>query len=169
MKRTFSACVSGSLLLVALGHSVPASADGETCVPVQGAATSNAIDGQTTFGVMSMVVGQANDPVVLRCALRGSSQYAEFPTLKSVQLVSCDDADWELKGQPIHSQLTFDAHGTVMGGDSALFALYEKSFPRAGTGTGWFYGVKSGELRMTGALYPETGAVDMTFDGEFCF
>ena len=148
------------------------------CIPVQGKILNNAINPDTTLGVVAMNYGvkKSQAEKKLKCAISGIQQPAQVSNipvplqLNFTHTISCDDSDTLYSGQPIHSRIVLNTVGAFTGGDGASFATFEElSRPLLYTGSGLFDGVVGGEIHVKGTFFFITGAIDMEFEGNVCY
>jgi len=181
MTKHSSIAVTAALLLAVPTGSAFAA---DSCVPLQGKISNNAVSAQNTLGVVALEYGPKQGGLKLKCALTGAAQQATPPAdMHFIHTISCDDKvisvpTYDNSGDvPVHSSIVLDTVGNVLAPLKAdeLFRFTETSAPIVGVGArGLFFGVTGGQLSVQGIVYKSPvpgvpGSIDMTFSGQVCY
>lgn len=174
MKEFIPAAISVSALAFGLVGATPVFADGN-CAPVQGTILNNVTSSSTTLGVANIIfLPNKGKPAALTCALQGTATNPTLPfkpgyaQLAFIHEISCNDQLTEgTTGQPEHSFVVLFTQGYL---DLTTYTFEEISQPVTGSfNKGKFDGVTGGQIGVTGAVFPATGAINMTFQGDVCY
>lgn len=166
--RTPSLLAIGAMTLT-VGTTAPALGQ-SACVPVQGKITNTFIADGGTLGVVALAYGPKKE-VKLKCGLVGQPQtLPPGVDIAFIHIISCDDTIATPLG-PLHSSIWMYTTGTLTGvaGQGVTFEEVSIPLPGGPPPTGIFAGA-TGDSRLfvEGAVYPQTGAIDMQFEGQVC-